>query len=232
MDWRAFWEAYPRRFDETEFRKQVGRTHGGGVPTSEAELARVMDQVVERLELGGHHRLLDLCCGNGYLTARLAAVAREVVGVDFSAPMLALARRHHAGHGISYLEGSVLELDAVLDAGAAFDRVCMLESLHYFEPDQLAPLLEGLLRHTSSRAVVYLSGIPDAERKDRFFDTPERWREYERRRAEGTDGMGHWWRGEEIEAGARALGLRCRILPQSPELHTAYYRFDAVLRRS
>ena len=232
MDWPTFWEEYPRRFGETEFRKQVGRTADGGVPTSEAELERLLDEVVARLDLAPEHRLLDLCCGNGYLTRRLGDVCREVVGVDFSAPMLELARRHHAAENVTYREGAVLDLDPVLADAPPFHRICMLESLHYFEPDQLPALLDGLLRHATPDAVLYFSGIPDADRKDRFFDTPERRREHERRKAAGTDGLGHWWTEAQLRAGADAVGLAFKVLPQSPELHTAYYRFDAVFSRS
>lgn len=231
MDWKAFWEAYPRRYGEREFRKQVGRTANGGVPTPEPELERVVEETVARLELGPGDRLLDLCCGNGFLTRRLGEVAGSVVGVDFSEPMLELARRFHGADNVAYRSGSVLELDAALTGLDPFSRVAMLESLHYFEPPRLRPLLEGLLAHTTEESAWFFSGVPDARRKDAFFDTPERRAEHERRKAAGTDGMGHWWDGDEIEAVAASLGLECRILPQSPDLHTAYYRFDVLVRR-
>ena len=240
MDWERFWEEYPRRFDDTEFRRQGGRTARGGVPTPAEELEVVLAEAVERLELGRSHRLLDLCCGNGYLTERLAAVAREVVGVDFSEPMLEIARRFHGGDAsdgegsVRYVQGSVLELDEVLGPPAdvpPFDRVCMLESLHYFEPHQLGPMLAGIVDRTTPEAVVYLSGVTDAARKDNFFDTPERRAEHRRRKAEGTDVMGHWWRKDEIEGPAERLGMRCEFHPQNPALNTAHYRFDVVLRK-
>lgn len=232
MDWRTFWEEYPRRYGESEFRKQVGRTADGGVPTAETEIGQVVEEVVRRLELRADDRLLDLCCGNGYLTVRLAEVAREVVGVDFSEPMLEVARRFHTAPAVTYREGSALDLGSALGDARPFHKVCLLESLHYFVPRQLGRLLEELLRWTTDDARIYLSGVPDAERKDAFFDTPERRREHERRKAAGTDAMGYWWTAAEIEERAEALGLRCEILPQHPALHTAYYRFDAVLSRS
>jgi len=41
-------------------------------------------------------RALDVCCGTGDLTWRLAAAGAQVVGLDFSEPMLALAERKRA----------------------------------------------------------------------------------------------------------------------------------------
>jgi demethylmenaquinone methyltransferase/2-methoxy-6-polyprenyl-1,4-benzoquinol methylase len=54
---------------------------------------------------------LDVACGSGKLTARLAKVAGEggrVVGLDFSPQMLEVARRDHPG--IEFVEGDALNL--------------------------------------------------------------------------------------------------------------------------
>jgi demethylmenaquinone methyltransferase/2-methoxy-6-polyprenyl-1,4-benzoquinol methylase len=63
---------------------------------------------------------LDVACGSGKLTAELARIAGRagrVAGLDFSAHMLEIARRDHAG--IEFLEGDALNLpfdDASFDA--------------------------------------------------------------------------------------------------------------------
>jgi demethylmenaquinone methyltransferase/2-methoxy-6-polyprenyl-1,4-benzoquinol methylase len=54
---------------------------------------------------------LDVACGSGKLTAELARIvggAGRVVGLDFSAQMLEIARRDH--EGIEFLEGDALNL--------------------------------------------------------------------------------------------------------------------------
>jgi demethylmenaquinone methyltransferase/2-methoxy-6-polyprenyl-1,4-benzoquinol methylase len=63
---------------------------------------------------------LDVACGSGKLTSRLARIAGDggrVVGVDFSPQMLEVARRDHPG--IEFVEGDALKLpfdDASFDA--------------------------------------------------------------------------------------------------------------------
>jgi demethylmenaquinone methyltransferase/2-methoxy-6-polyprenyl-1,4-benzoquinol methylase len=63
---------------------------------------------------------LDVACGSGKLTARLASIAApggRVVGLDLSSEMLAIARHDHPG--IEFLEGDALNLpfdDALFDA--------------------------------------------------------------------------------------------------------------------
>ena len=62
---------------------------------------------------------LDVACGSGKLTAELAKLAGQggrVVGLDFSAQMLEVARRDHAG--IEFIEGDALSLPF---DGASFD---------------------------------------------------------------------------------------------------------------
>ncbi|HEY0831173.1 MAG TPA: bifunctional demethylmenaquinone methyltransferase/2-methoxy-6-polyprenyl-1,4-benzoquinol methylase UbiE [Candidatus Dormibacteraeota bacterium] len=71
-----------------------------------------------QLKIGGS--ALDVACGSGKLTARLAMLAGSegrVVGLDFSAQMLEVARQDHPG--IAFLEADALSLpfdDASFDA--------------------------------------------------------------------------------------------------------------------
>jgi demethylmenaquinone methyltransferase / 2-methoxy-6-polyprenyl-1,4-benzoquinol methylase len=64
--------------------------------------------------------VLDVACGSGKLTARLAKIAGgggRVVGLDFSSQMLEVARRDHPG--IEFIEGDALKLpfdDGTFDA--------------------------------------------------------------------------------------------------------------------
>ena len=61
------------------------------------------------LALGGS--ALDVACGSGKLTARLALIAGaggRVLGLDFSSQMLEVARRDHPG--IEFIEGDALTL--------------------------------------------------------------------------------------------------------------------------
>lgn len=51
-------------------------------------------------------RLLDMACGQGRIARRLAARANDVVGVDLSVRLLALARRRGGGR-VAYVHGDV-----------------------------------------------------------------------------------------------------------------------------
>jgi SAM-dependent methyltransferase len=55
-------------------------------------------------------RMIDLGCGTGLLTSELAAPGRQVVGVDPSPAMLALARKKPAAGPVQWVEGDASAL--------------------------------------------------------------------------------------------------------------------------
>ena len=87
-------------------------------PRQYAENARFVTElggpVVELLAPRAGERILDLGCGDGPLTARLAALGCEVVGVDGSPQMVAAARQ--LGLDARVMDGEALAFDAEFDA--------------------------------------------------------------------------------------------------------------------
>lgn len=53
-------------------------------------------------------KALDLGCGTGIMTARLADIADHVVGVDFSEKMLLIARKKHNGSKYDFMQIDIL----------------------------------------------------------------------------------------------------------------------------
>ncbi|HZR36044.1 MAG TPA: methyltransferase domain-containing protein [Nevskia sp.] len=77
-------------------------------------------------------RLLDVACGPGYVAAQAAARGASVLGIDFSAAMVALARRRHPD--LEFREGDAQALD---QPDAAFDAVAMnFGLLHLDQPER------------------------------------------------------------------------------------------------
>ena len=69
-------------------------------------------------------RVLDLCCGTGDMTAALLGLrptqAEPVIGLDFSAHMLSLARKKYSSANAQWVEGDAMHLPY---ADASFDLV-------------------------------------------------------------------------------------------------------------
>ena len=80
-------------------------------------------RAIAMLDAASDARLLDLCCGTGVMTRDLAAKAPggQVIGVDFSPAMLAVARRNVADPRVEFVEADAMHLpfdDASFDGAA------------------------------------------------------------------------------------------------------------------
>lgn len=72
------------------------------------------DIVLDMLGSPAGRRILDLGCGNGYLSRLLAARGADVVGVDMSAGMLSQAASYPATAGsVRYVRSSITDLSAL-----------------------------------------------------------------------------------------------------------------------
>ncbi|MGI9394239.1 MAG: class I SAM-dependent methyltransferase [Boseongicola sp.] len=81
--------------------------------------------------------VLDLCCGQGTLTARLLEAGHKVTGLDFSTTMLDHARQN--ANGATLVEGDAQDLP--FDDGTFDAVVCNFGMMHI--PDQPAALSEA-----------------------------------------------------------------------------------------
>lgn len=227
-DWQAHWEQHAARAED--FFQQVGRTVGGQAVAA-VELEHIERAVLAALQPTPDDALLDLCCGNGQLTRRLATHCRTVAALDFSAPLIETARRHFAAPHIQYRQGSALALpDDLLPPGQKFDRVCMSDALQYFQPEQVAGLLNRLKSLCRPGWRFFCGGVPDVARLGSFYNTPERRADYQQRLArDGHDALGRWYERAELQALAQAAGCDCQTMDQAQPRYTAHYRFDALI---
>lgn len=108
-------------------------------------LAPVVAEQIRALYRGKAVRILDIGCGNGYVTAKLAAMGHTVTGVDASADGLELARAAYPG--VRFILGSVYDDDLFERVGDSFDCVTSLEVVeHLFYPKRLFEQARRALR--------------------------------------------------------------------------------------
>ena len=93
---------------------------------------------------GSAQQVLDLACGSGSLSLELAARGCDVIGVDGSADMLAIAleKAAEAGEDILFLCQDMRALDLY---GTVDTAVCLLDSLsHILSTEDLAEIFRRL----------------------------------------------------------------------------------------
>lgn len=97
-------------------------------------LAEAADAIVPYL--APDHRVLDFACGTGALSFRLAGHVREVVGLDTSERMIALAREHTEARGVTNVRFTNQDLfDEALGA-EPFDVVLAFNIFHLVDEEQ------------------------------------------------------------------------------------------------
>ncbi|MEV3971798.1 class I SAM-dependent methyltransferase [Streptomyces sp. NPDC050698] len=112
---------------------------------------------------GGCAAALDVGCGDGLLTRKLAARAASVTGVDRSPEMIRLAREHaHVPANVRYREADYL-LDATL-AEAAYDFVSAVAVVHHAPFEQAVTRLARLTAPGGRLVIVGMAAnrtVPD-----------------------------------------------------------------------
>lgn len=74
------------------------------------------DALLARLVAPAPRDVLEVGCGDGFLSARLAEAGHRVVAVDLDAPVLERARARWPSAPVEWRQGDVLELDGTYDA--------------------------------------------------------------------------------------------------------------------
>ena len=106
-------------------------------------------RLISELSLRGTERILDLGCGDGRLTARLADLVPDgsVVGIDGSRGMIEVAKKHRKDN-LSFLLGDI----SLLDFKERFDLVFSNATLHWVA-DHTA-LLQKVFRCLQDNGVI------------------------------------------------------------------------------
>ncbi len=109
-----------------------------------ALLARRLLRGVEAARAAAPQRWLEVGCGEGWLLAAAKDAGWTVRGLDYSDAGL---RRHHPALMDAVTIGDAFEnLDALIEAGAAFEAVAMEHVLeHVIDPQALMARLRGLI---------------------------------------------------------------------------------------
>ena len=231
MNWKDFWSKFPNQFAKDEFIKQVGKTVQGQ-PISNEQLNQLISDIVQKLDLKDDDVVLDLCCGNGLITSAVAEKCQSIVGVDFSKPLIEIARKYHNPINTKYLNMSVFDITSEnLQMPKSFTKIYMYEGLQYFQEAQFSHLMQILLARSNEKVIILFAGIPDLGKIREFYNTPERQLEYETRKRQGTEMIGTWWKKSFIRQVCGDYGLQCDFLSQHEFSHTAHYRFDFRIKR-
>src|SRR6185312_15908403 len=214
-DWKTWWNDAPAKRARDDVFGQVART-AGGKPTGETDIAMTIGAILNAINPSRDETVLDICCGNGLISSRVAARCGRLIGVDYSIPLIALASQLHPAPNLIYIVCDAAELTAEAIGTDRIDAAYMSVSFQYLDGEMARRLFEGLRRLASGRFRLFLEGVADEDKLFSFYNTPERQAEYYRRRAEGTEAIGNWWGRRSLREVAKSEGFDCTFLEQGP----------------
>ncbi len=236
--WQEFWDSFlMKRYGKEEVQTeddlylQVARTVNRKPITKEA-FDKIIEQINEDLALTEEDVLVDFCCGNGLFTYELKDKVKQIIGIDFSQPIIDTANKFRSAANITYCLGSVVDYMRSFrenQPGVVPNKYLMNDSLAYFSVSDLEGMLNGI-KGVSEEFTFLTRGVPNDELKWNYYNTPERKQFYHELQAKGdltNDGLGSWWKPAEVQAVCAKLQLNCVIRNQ--QLPLSDYRMDIII---
>ncbi len=175
-------------------------THASG-----ADLKRMVDVAAPRT----HERVLDIATGGGHVALTFAPLVREVLAVDLTPEMLAVALAHLRSAGASNVKGIVADAEMLPIASSTIDIVtCRIAPHHFPSPRRFVEEVARVLL-PAGRFVLIDSTVPEGD-VGVFFNDFERLRDPSHVRSLTTGE----WRDMMTE-----VGLSLRIVEHFPKTH-------------
>ncbi len=109
-------------------RRAASWDHGAG---NNPGLVKVVDQVVRSAEACPEMFAVDLGCGSGQLTLKLAPLVGTILAIDISQRMIDLLLDHAAAAGVANLEGRAEPIERLTFPPESIDLVVTNYALHH-----------------------------------------------------------------------------------------------------
>lgn len=231
--WHSFWNARFAKVPLTndDLMRQTANTINK-VPLPIERIQQRAGGIAKVLQLRAADELVDFCCGNGLVDFELAPYVNSITGIDFAENLIAAAQHLKQRPNIRYCLGDVTEpLSSLIGEVNMANKFLMAGSLGYLQPGELDRILHNIVRHLQGREFQFLIvAVPNLATMANFYNTPERLARHlknEKTLPNVNDGIGRWWRAEEIEGICLRYGLTAQIT--DPSLDGTNYRMDALI---
>jgi len=137
----GYYEARAAEYDDVWYRRGRYDLGPAGNERWFLETAQ-LESVVDALDLDGD--VLELACGTGLFTRRLAPRAGQLLAIDGSAAVLAINAERVADPSVTYLQANIFEWEPQI--GRRFDHIFFAFFMSHVPPGLLEDLWERLGR--------------------------------------------------------------------------------------
>lgn len=223
--WKQYWNK-TEMIEEAHSHRQVGRTKFGK-EIEEKVWEETVQFLIEKMELEPSHKLLDLCAGNGVLTAEFVGRVKSIVAVDISERLLDTFVVKHPS--IKKVNADILQYNYPKHY---FDRIIFYFSAQHFSESEITKILSHGWSSLKKGGVLYIGDVPNVNQKwdfyhkDKYraflFDT---W-------LNGDHHIGEWFDPDLFKYLAEYLNFReYEIITQPKFMINSSHRFDVLLKK-
>jgi SAM-dependent methyltransferase len=227
---------YPK-FDHDEFARScapddfLGQTRRTvqGKPVSDEQIKMIIETITAKLALKPDDGLLELACGNGFLSRFLFDFCREYLGIDLSEYLISVAKKHfeRTPHHRFVMQGAA-EYVRGEPHPERFTKALCYASFCYFPAADAAEVLRSLHDKFTNVRTVLIGNLPDRDRAAEFYKSRQ---PSAGELSDCSTAIGTWRTRDEFATLANNAGWKVRFSTMPPEFFSSYYRFDALLSR-
>lgn len=223
---RFSYDCHARMCAPDDFLGQAKRTVHG-FPLGEDQVAMIVSQIRRLLAPAPDDRLLEVACGNGYLSQHLFSQLGGYLGSDISEYLIEVALRNfERAPDFTFERRGALDHLREEACPERFTKMLCYASAQYFSDEQFANLLQLARRRFPAVRRFLVGNCPNREKAKDFFqgrlpadadldDT-------------GT-ALGRWRTTASLRRIAEDAGWDVAIALMPPGFSGAVYRFDALL---
>ena len=231
ISWDKLFSKQVSDSDPDDHLKQVGHTvKGKSIPSQQFEA--LTSQIVDIMQLSANDSVMDLCCGNGLFTKKVAKHVKTVIGIDFCEPLIDIASTRFLDPNIRYYQGDVRYLEK-MNANIIpheVNKVIWYAALQHFRPTELKSILSQILR-ICAEPLIFIGFVPDNDLKYLFYNTARRKIAHLWRLVSMNDNFGFWWNRSKIEAICSELDMTCTFSNIPSGMHASKYRFNVLIEK-
>lgn len=225
--WLEFWNKHGRASIQADEQTQVLRTFNK-LPITSERWQLTLGYLDKQFPVDATDDVLDLCSGNGLITAHLAPRCRSVTAVDISADLLATLDQRKL-HNVKTLQSDIRKLS--FEEGT-FSRILLYAGIQYLSEGEAVALLRETFKWLKPGGLLFVGEVPDREKLWSFYNTPERLALYFDNQIMDRDVVGTWFDKSWFLRLAESTGFQqAHVIRQPAEQIYAHFRFDLRAQR-
>jgi SAM-dependent methyltransferase len=225
--WLEFWKKHGRASTQSDEQTQVLRTFNKQPITPERWQA-TLNYLDDQFPVGATDDVLDLCSGNGLLTAHFAPRCKSVTAVDISEDLLVSLGQRKLPN-VKTLQSDIRKVSF---EGGSFSHIFLYAGIQYISEGESVALFREIFQWLKPGGQLFVGDIPDRGRLWSFYNNPKSAALYFDNQVSGRDVIGTWFDESWLLRLAESTGFQqANVIRQPLEQIYAHFRFDLKAQR-